>query len=422
MSCAPACAPPTRRCSSCRRSTAWTPPPPRCGRSAPPSACPARSPSPGSTTRAPTSTRRVAHLPATSSATACCRSTCRCSATTASAAVGLIGLLTQRVFDYSAGYPPAVRDPDPQHLPAIEESRNELIEGIIAESEDETLMDRYLAGEDIETDVLIEDLEKAVARGTFYPVCRSARETGLGPRRAARGADQRRSRRRSSTPLPPVTDVDGSPRAPLTLRPGRARWSPRWSRRRSTRTSAGSPWSGSSPARCARSTPVHISGHGMAERGHPDHDADERVAHLFSPLGAHAARGAATASPATSARSPSRPRPRPATRISAKDDPLLIGAVGHARAAAAGRDRRQDPLRRGRPGQEPRPAGRRRPDAAAGAQRRRPTSWCCGAWARRTPTWCWTGCASGGVELDTEPVRVALRETFAAPPRATAGT
>ncbi len=29
-----------------------------------------------------------------------------------------------------------------------------------------------------------------------------------------------------------------------------------------------------------------MSGHGLAERGHADHDADERVGHLFSPLGA----------------------------------------------------------------------------------------------------------------------------------------
>ncbi len=43
--------------------------------------------------------------------------------------VGLYGLITQRVFDYSAGYPPEVRDPDPEHLSAIEESRNALLEG-----------------------------------------------------------------------------------------------------------------------------------------------------------------------------------------------------------------------------------------------------------------------------------------------------
>ena len=31
--------------------------------------------------------------------------------------------------------------------------------------------------------------------------------------------------------------------------------------------------------------PVHVSGHGMAERGHPDHDVDEKVGALSSPLG-----------------------------------------------------------------------------------------------------------------------------------------
>ena len=40
----------------------------------------------------------------------------------------------------------------------------------IEESEDETLMDRYLSGEEVSTDILIDDLEKAVARGAFFPV------------------------------------------------------------------------------------------------------------------------------------------------------------------------------------------------------------------------------------------------------------
>src|SRR5215467_7480268 len=30
---------------------------------------------------------------------------------------------------------------------------------------------------------------------------------------------------------------------------------------------------------------VHVSGHGLADRGHADHDADERVGALTSPLG-----------------------------------------------------------------------------------------------------------------------------------------
>ena len=49
-------------------------------------------------------------------------------------------------------------------------ARDSLIEGIITESEDETLMERYLSGETVPTDVLISDLLTAVARGSFYPV------------------------------------------------------------------------------------------------------------------------------------------------------------------------------------------------------------------------------------------------------------
>src|SRR5450432_3259145 len=58
----------------------------------------------------------------------------------------LIGLLSQRVFDYSDGTR-IERAPDAEHLPLIESARNTLIEAIIAESEDESLMDRYLEGE-----------------------------------------------------------------------------------------------------------------------------------------------------------------------------------------------------------------------------------------------------------------------------------
>jgi elongation factor G len=34
-------------------------------------------------------------------------------------------------------------------------------------------------------------------------------------------------------------------------------------------------------------TPVHVAGHGLSDRGHQDHDTDERVTHLYSPLGAN---------------------------------------------------------------------------------------------------------------------------------------
>ncbi|WP_330295452.1 elongation factor G-like protein EF-G2 [Streptomyces sp. NBC_00503] len=86
---------------------------------------------------------------------------------------GLLGLLSQRVYDYSSG-DRVERDPDPAELALITDARARLIEGIIAESEDETLMDRYLAGEDIDLKTLVDDLERAVARGTFHPVLMAA--------------------------------------------------------------------------------------------------------------------------------------------------------------------------------------------------------------------------------------------------------
>src|SRR5262249_41841690 len=198
---------------------------------------------------------------------------------------GLYGLITQRVFDYSKGYPPAVREPDPEHLPAIEEARNALLEGIIAESEDETLMERYLGGEDIEVPVIIEDLEKAVARGTLYPVIPVCAETRVG-------LDALLEVLTSAFPsplehsVPPVTTVDGGSHDPLTCSTDGPLVA------EVVKTTIDSYVGRVSLVRVFSGTlrpeqSVHISGHGMAERGHPDHDADERFAHLYSPLGSN---------------------------------------------------------------------------------------------------------------------------------------
>ena len=82
---------------------------------------------------------------------------------------GLIGLLSEKQFNYADGER-TEGAPSSADAERMAELRGELIEGIITESEDETLMDRYLSGEEIDPKVLIEDLEKAVARGSFYPV------------------------------------------------------------------------------------------------------------------------------------------------------------------------------------------------------------------------------------------------------------
>src|SRR5262249_60872024 len=92
---------------------------------------------------------------------------------------GLIGLLSGRRFDYSSGTR-TEGDPDPADADRVEELRGSLIEGIIQESEDESLMDAYLGGEEIDPKGLIEDLEKAVARGSFYPVLASSSPHGIG--------------------------------------------------------------------------------------------------------------------------------------------------------------------------------------------------------------------------------------------------
>jgi elongation factor G len=194
-------------------------------------------------------------------------------------AAGLIGLLSQRVYDYSSGTR-VEREPDAEHLPLITDARNALIEGIIAESEDETLMDRYLEGEDIDPKVLIEDLETAVARGSFYPVLAAATTNGLGTAEVLEVVTQA-----FPSPLehdvPPVTSPDGKPRGPLKCDPA----GPLVAEIVKTTTD---PYVGRiSLVRIFSGTlrpdiTVHVSGH-LA--GHETHDIDERVGALTSPLG-----------------------------------------------------------------------------------------------------------------------------------------
>ncbi|NKY49606.1 elongation factor G-like protein EF-G2 [Nocardia vermiculata] len=82
---------------------------------------------------------------------------------------GVIDLLTEQVYDCSAGAHTSV-EPTAEQAEAATRARNRLIEAIIAESEDETLMDRYLEGEQIELSTVIADLERAIAHDRFHPI------------------------------------------------------------------------------------------------------------------------------------------------------------------------------------------------------------------------------------------------------------
>jgi elongation factor G len=321
---------------------------------------------------------------------------------------GLIGLITQRVFDYSAGYPPAVRDPDAEHLPLIEESRNTLLEGIIAESEDESLMDRYLAGEEIETAVIIDDLEKAVARGHFYPVLPVCAETRVG-------LDALLEVLTSGFPsplehpLPAVTGVDGAPRDPLVCDPAGPLVA------EVVKTTIDSYVGRVSLVRVFSGTlrpesVVHISGHGMAERGHPDHDTDERFAHLYSPLGATLREVQACIAGDICAITKSTTAETGDT-ISGKDLPMLmapwempepllpVAVVAKTRsdedalAKNLGRLVAGDPTMR----------------LERNAETHQLVLWCMGEAHADVVL---DRLRAGGVDLDTEPVKVALRETF----------
>ncbi|MFG2494149.1 elongation factor G-like protein EF-G2 [Streptomyces caniferus] len=238
---------------------------------------------------------------------------------------GLIGLLTQRVFDYSSGER-TERAPTEEELPQIEAARARLIEAVIAESEDESLMDRYLGGEEIDVKTLIGDLETAVARGTFHPVLAAApaaegSKQGLGtvellelisggfPTPAEREA-------------PAVTSPDGAPRPALSCDPDgplaaevvKTSSDPYVGRISLVRVFSGT---------LRPDETVHVSGHGLEDRGHEDHDIDERVGALSTPFGKQQ-RPLSKAVAGDLACVAKLTRAETGDTLSGKDDPLLM--------------------------------------------------------------------------------------------------
>jgi elongation factor G len=203
------------------------------------------------------------------------------------AIVGNLGLLSQQIYDYSSGEHVA-RAAEAEHRELIEGHRSDLIEAIIQESEDDTLLDRYLEGEDIELDVVVADLLTAVSRGRFHPVIPVSTETGVGTAEllemltAAFPAP-------NLHPLPAVMAPNGDPMPPLQCDPEgplvaevvRTTSDPYVGRVSVVRVFSGT---------LRPDSVVHVSGHldrlaGGQLEGHVGHDDDERVGLLSSPLG-----------------------------------------------------------------------------------------------------------------------------------------
>ncbi|ORW09979.1 elongation factor G-like protein EF-G2 [Mycobacterium kyorinense] len=199
---------------------------------------------------------------------------------------GLIGLLSQTHYEYD-GSKRTTHPPDASYADQIDELRGSLIEGIIEESEDESLMDRYLGGEAIDESVLIEDLEKAVARGSFFPVIPVCSATCVGTLElleiATRGFPSPLEH-----PLPEVFTPQGASHAKLTCDPDgpllaevvKTTSDPYVGRVSLVRVFSGT---------IRPDTTVHVSGHFASFFGesnsHADHDEDERIGALSFPLG-----------------------------------------------------------------------------------------------------------------------------------------
>ena len=167
--------------------------------------------------------------------------------------------------------------------------RAALVEGIIEESEDETLMERYLGGEQIDSGLLLRDLEVAVARGSLHPVVPVDSTSGVGATElldlvvAAFPSPLEHPMPQAWTPTgAPGPEIACDPSGPLVAEVVKTTTDPYLGRVSLVRVFSGT---------VVPDATVHVSGHRSAWVGgdpassHPDHDEDERIGSLSVPLG-----------------------------------------------------------------------------------------------------------------------------------------
>ena len=169
--------------------------------------------------------------------------------------------------------------------------RDDLIEAVITESEDDGLLDRYLAGEQVGFDTVVEDLETAVARGAFHPVLPCVPTSGLGVPELLE-VICRCFPMPVEHVLPPVYTpagaqreaLSGSPSGPLVAEVIKTTTDPYVGRVSVVRVFSGT---------LLPDVPVHVSGHFARFSGHPqdetwhaEHDLDERAGAISRPVGA----------------------------------------------------------------------------------------------------------------------------------------
>ncbi|MGG5258759.1 elongation factor G [Phycicoccus avicenniae] len=202
------------------------------------------------------------------------------------AVTSIADLLLGEIHDYEGGRR-SVRPAGPEHADVFDTHRPGLVEGIIEESEDPDLMDRYLAGEELEFATLERDLLEAVAHGTFHPVLPVSGETGAGVEVLLHLVEVAFPHP-GLHPLPTVTPVGGGEPVALTADPD----GPLVAEVVHTESDA---YVGhlslvrvfSGTLRADR--PVHVSGHlelldGPTGEGHEAHDDDVRPGAIAAPF------------------------------------------------------------------------------------------------------------------------------------------
>jgi elongation factor G len=201
--------------------------------------------------------------------------------------VGNIGLLTLEEHDYSAGER-VIRTLN-AHDDQVETYRGPLIESIIAEAEDEGLMDRYLEDDEhLDLAELLDDLMKAVATANLFPVLPVQTGTGVGIEELL-ALIERGFPTPGLHPNPALTTTDGEvlpqadsdPAAPLVAQVIRTTTDPFAGRLSLVRVFSGT---------LSTDDVVHVSGHrswvlGRPDDAHPDHDNEERIGLIQGAVG-----------------------------------------------------------------------------------------------------------------------------------------
>ncbi|WP_027861020.1 elongation factor G-like protein EF-G2 [Marmoricola sp. URHB0036] len=170
-----------------------------------------------------------------------------------------------------------------------DDRRGTLIEAVIEESEDESLMDRYLDGGLVDEDLLVKDLETAVASARLHPVLAVCGTDGRGCTElldlCVRGfpSPAEHPAQESFTPSGAGAGaVTCDPDGPLVAEVVRTSSDQYVGRVSIVRVFSGT---------LVPDASVHVSGHFSAffagDSGHEDHDEDERIGALAHPFGAH---------------------------------------------------------------------------------------------------------------------------------------